>query len=75
MLKTWSVCCLVGIIRTSVHTFEKFLAGILLEECFMLHDRLVQVINHELEDRLDLPFRVASIVCQGSILGTSARAL
>lgn len=61
-------------IRTSAHTFEEFLAGILLEECFMLHNRLVEIINHELEDRLDLLFRVASIVRQGSILGTSAHA-
>lgn len=34
-----------------MHTFEEFLASILFEECFMLHDRLVEIVNHELEDR------------------------
>lgn len=60
--------------RISRLTFEEFLAGILLEECFMLHDRLVEVVNHELEDRLDLLFRIASIMGQGGILQISAHA-
>lgn len=60
--------------RISRHTFKEFLAGILLEECFMLHDRLVEVVNHELEDRLDLLFRIASIMGQGGILQISAHA-
>lgn len=57
-----------------MHTFKELLAGILLEECFMLHDWLVEVINHELEDGLDLLFRIACIMGQSGILQTLAHA-
>ena len=50
-----------------MHTFEELLAGILLEECFVGHG-FMEVVNHELEDRLNLLFRVASIMRQGGIL-------
>ena len=43
------------------HTFQKLLAGILLEECFV-DNGLGKVINHELEDRLDLIFSVAGVM-------------
>lgn len=60
--------------RTSTYTFKELFAGILLEECFMLHDWLVEIVNHELEDRLDLLFGIASIVGQGGILHVLAYA-
>ena len=42
-------------------TFQKLLAGVLLEECFV-DNRLGKVINHELEDRLDLIFGIARVM-------------
>lgn len=52
---------------TSIHTFEELLACILLEECFM-HHRARQVVNHKVENRLDLLFGVSSVVRDRSIL-------
>jgi hypothetical protein len=42
-------------------TFEEFLAGIFLKECFVA-DGAVQIVNHQPEDRVDLFFVVASVV-------------
>jgi len=48
-------------------TFEELLACIFLEERFMC-DRTCQVVNHELEDGLDLFLIVTSIVSQCRVL-------
>jgi hypothetical protein len=49
------------------HTFEKLLACILLEECFM-DNRMMKIVNHELKDGLDLFFGVARVVRQSCVL-------
>jgi len=54
-------------LERNLHTFEKLLAGILLEECFM-GDRTSKVINHELKDRVDLLLSVTRIVAEGGVL-------
>ena len=54
------------------HTFKELLARILLEEGFML-DRFVKIVDHQLEDRLDLIFGVSRIVSKGCILNQSTR--
>lgn len=51
----------------SQHTFEELLAGILLEESLM-SDGAAKVVNHEQEDRLNLLFRVSSVMSDSSIL-------
>ena len=52
----------VSMIETQLLTLEELLAGVLLEEGFM-SDGASKVIDHELEDRLNLIFSVTSIVC------------
>ena len=49
------------------HTLEELLACVLLEERLM-SDRSCKIVNHELEDWLDLLFGVASIVSQSRVL-------
>jgi len=49
-------------------TFEELLASILLEERFM-DDWARQIVDHQLQDRLNLFLAVASIMCEGGILG------
>jgi hypothetical protein len=48
-------------------TFEELLACVFLEEGFMC-DRACQVVNHELEDGLNLFLVVTSIVSQCRVL-------
>ncbi len=48
-------------------TLHEFLARILLEEGLM-NDRTGQIINHELEDRFNLLFGIASIISKRIIL-------
>ena len=48
-------------------TFEELLACVFLKEGFMC-DRTCQVVNHELEDGLDLFLVVTSIVSQRRVL-------
>ena len=43
------------------HTFQELLASVLLEKCFV-DNRLSKVINHKLEDRLDLFFAIARVM-------------
>lgn len=43
------------------HTLQKLLASILLEEGLM-HDRASKVVDHEVDDRLNLIFSVTGIV-------------
>jgi len=50
-------------------TLEELLASILLEECFM-HHRAGQVVNHELEHRVDLLLGVSGIVGKSLVLST-----
>lgn len=52
---------------TMLLTLQELLACILLEECFMCN-RAGEIVNHKLEDRLNLSLIVTSIVSQGSIL-------
>ena len=49
------------------HTFKELLACVLLEECFV-ENRAVEIVNHKLEDRLNLFFRVAGVMCESRIL-------
>src|SRR5438046_1111478 len=53
------------------HTFEEFLAGIFLEECFM-SNRTMQVIDHQVKHWKNLLFCIASIVRESCILTMSA---
>ena len=48
-------------------TLQELLASILLEEGFV-GDRAVQVVNHQLEDRLNLLLGVSRVVSKSSIL-------
>jgi len=48
-------------------TLEELLAGVLLEEGFV-NNGAREVINHQLQDRLDLFLSVTSIVCKGGVL-------
>ena len=48
-------------------TLEELLAGVLLVEC-LVDDRPGKVVDHELEDGLDLLLGVAGIVGDGGIL-------
>ncbi len=50
-------------------TLHELLAGILLEEGFM-HDGTSEVVDHELEDGLELLFSVSCIVGNSRILRT-----
>lgn len=43
------------------HTLQELLASILLEEGLM-HDRASKVVDHEVDDRLNLIFSVTGIV-------------
>lgn len=52
---------------TAKHTLEELLACVLLKERLM-SDRACKIVNHELEDWLDLLFGVASIVSQSRVL-------
>lgn len=49
------------------HTLQELLAGVLAEEGVVL-DRTVEVVDHELEDGLDLLLGVASVGGKSSIL-------
>ena len=49
------------------HTFEEFLASILLEECFV-DGGARQVVNHEVDNRLNLILCVACIIRNSRIL-------
>lgn len=49
------------------HTLQELLASILLKES-LVHDGSREVVDHELQDRLDLLLRVAGVVCEGVIL-------
>lgn len=53
-------------------TFEELLACIFLEKRIML-DRLVEVVEHQHEDRLYLLFRVAGIMGKSRILLKSVK--
>ena len=48
-------------------TFEELLACILLEECFMCY-RTMEVVEHELENWLDLFFSVAGEMSESGVL-------
>ena len=52
---------------TNQHTLQKLLASILLEEG-LVNDRTCQVVNHELDDRLNLLLIVSGIVSKSCIL-------
>lgn len=52
-------------------TFQKLLAGILLKEG-LVYNRSREVVNHQLQNRLDLLLAIAGVVCKCSILVTSA---
>lgn len=49
------------------HTLQELLASVLAEEGIVL-DGAVEIVNHELEDRFDFLFSVASIGGKGGIL-------
>ena len=51
----------------SGHTFQEFLACIFLEES-LVGNWLTKIVDHELEDWLNLFFRIAGIMCESSIL-------
>ena len=57
--------------RLRINTFEEFLACVLLKKGFML-DRSAKIIEHDIEDWLDLIFRVSRIVSKSCILNQSA---
>lgn len=48
-------------------TLEELLAGVFLKEGFV-GDRPAEVVNHQLEDRMDLLFGVTRIVSEIDIL-------
>lgn len=48
-------------------TFEELLASILLEECFV-DGRARQIVNHEVDNRLNLILRVACIIRNSRVL-------
>lgn len=50
-----------------MHTLQELLASILAEEGIVL-DGSVEIVDHELEDRLNLLFCVASVDGKGSVL-------
>ena len=53
--------------RVGSHTLEKLLAGIFAEEGVM-SDWTSEVVDHELEDRLNILLGVASVVGESSVL-------
>lgn len=48
-------------------TLQELLAGVFLEEGFV-GDRAVKIINHQLEDGIDLLFGVSRVVSESGIL-------
>jgi hypothetical protein len=48
-------------------TLQELLAGIFLKEGFV-GDRAVEIINHQLEDGVDLLFSVSRVVSESGIL-------
>jgi hypothetical protein len=65
---SWERVSNVSTTRRSVMlTLQELLASILLEEGFV-GDRAVQVVNHQLEDRLNLLLGVSRVVSKSSIL-------
>ena len=48
-------------------TFQELFAGILLKEG-LVHDRPRKVVDHEVQDWLDLFLSVTSVMCEGVIL-------
>jgi hypothetical protein len=53
--------------KLRMRTLQEFLASILLEEGFV-GDRAVEVIHHELEDRVDLFLSVSRVMSESGIL-------
>ena len=51
-------------------TFKELLACVLLKEGFM-HNWLMKVVNHQLEDRLNLFLGVTGVVRNGRVLKSS----
>ena len=49
------------------HTLEELFAGILLEECFV-DNGAGQIVDHEMENRLNLLLCVASVVRDSLVL-------
>lgn len=54
-------------VRIVTLTLEELFAGILLEEG-LVDNWAGEVVDHQLQDRLDLLLGVAGVVCKGSIL-------
>lgn len=48
-------------------TLEKLLARVFLKESFV-NDWTRQVIDHQLQDRLDLLLAVSGVMCEGRVL-------
>lgn len=58
---------LLGPLACQDRSLQELLAGVFLEEGFV-GDRAVEIINHQLEDGVDLLFGVTGVVSESGIL-------